>query len=329
MTRVSRPQRRMRPLAAARACAQMLTPTAVHRRRCLLDAFFISRIHGFFERKRAHASVNSPARILERTCAHTQTRARARTHKRMTTKFANNNGDDDRRRRERRAPLRRHFASRAPIACESIRAARLCRCKSVCITSARATKHRRRRRRQVSYAQTFARNFPIFFFRVNDRQFELNLMRTLTFVNKPMYLADDLKRAEQRAIAFLLLFCRSLATTTPNRAIKSMKPRQLLPLFQGVVCSLHSEDDFGKLALVNDAPRAATIVMSEPDAEFLRVDRADFDRQVMQSRRARDRMRDAECRHEVMIKTRAQIARHSHANIDAQKAASRRLYTLH
>ncbi|XP_061547773.1 rap guanine nucleotide exchange factor 4 isoform X2 [Phycodurus eques] len=47
---------------------------------------------------------------------------------------------------------------------------------------------------------------------------------------------------------------------------------------KGVVCTLHEGDDFGKLALVNDAPRAASIVLKEDNCHFLRVDKEDFNR---------------------------------------------------
>ncbi|KAJ8403333.1 hypothetical protein AAFF_G00351050 [Aldrovandia affinis] len=47
---------------------------------------------------------------------------------------------------------------------------------------------------------------------------------------------------------------------------------------KGVVCTLHEGDDFGKLALVNDAPRAASIVLREDNCHFLRVDKEDFNR---------------------------------------------------
>ncbi|VDP10447.1 unnamed protein product [Soboliphyme baturini] len=47
---------------------------------------------------------------------------------------------------------------------------------------------------------------------------------------------------------------------------------------KGTVCTLREGDDFGKLALVNDAPRAATIILNEDNCQFLRVDKNDFDR---------------------------------------------------
>ncbi|XP_072332238.1 rap guanine nucleotide exchange factor 4 isoform X4 [Scyliorhinus torazame] len=47
---------------------------------------------------------------------------------------------------------------------------------------------------------------------------------------------------------------------------------------KGVVCTLHEGDDFGKLALVNNAPRAASIVLREDNCHFLRVDKEDFNR---------------------------------------------------
>uniref|UniRef100_T1JAB1 Rap guanine nucleotide exchange factor 4 n=1 Tax=Strigamia maritima TaxID=126957 RepID=T1JAB1_STRMM len=49
---------------------------------------------------------------------------------------------------------------------------------------------------------------------------------------------------------------------------------------KGVVCTLHEGDDFGKLALMNDAPRAATIVLRDDNCHFLRVDKEDFNRIV-------------------------------------------------
>lgn len=45
---------------------------------------------------------------------------------------------------------------------------------------------------------------------------------------------------------------------------------------KGVVCTLHEGDDFGKLALVNEAARAATIITSEPNCYFLCVDKHNF-----------------------------------------------------
>lgn len=45
-----------------------------------------------------------------------------------------------------------------------------------------------------------------------------------------------------------------------------------------MVCTLHEGDDFGKLALVTDSPRAASIVLREDNCHFLRVDKEDFNR---------------------------------------------------
>uniref|UniRef100_A0A4W5R828 Rap guanine nucleotide exchange factor 4b n=1 Tax=Hucho hucho TaxID=62062 RepID=A0A4W5R828_9TELE len=47
---------------------------------------------------------------------------------------------------------------------------------------------------------------------------------------------------------------------------------------KGVVCTLHEGDDVGKLALVTDSPRAASIVLREDNCHFLRVDKEDFNR---------------------------------------------------
>ncbi|CAG0923635.1 unnamed protein product, partial [Notodromas monacha] len=47
---------------------------------------------------------------------------------------------------------------------------------------------------------------------------------------------------------------------------------------RGTVTTLGEGDDFGKLALLNNATRAATIVLREDNCHFLRVDKDDFNR---------------------------------------------------
>ncbi|KAM4609609.1 rap guanine nucleotide exchange factor 3 isoform 3-T3 [Polymixia lowei] len=45
---------------------------------------------------------------------------------------------------------------------------------------------------------------------------------------------------------------------------------------KGLVTILREGEDFGQLALLNDAPRAATIILREDNCHFLRVDKQDF-----------------------------------------------------
>lgn len=47
---------------------------------------------------------------------------------------------------------------------------------------------------------------------------------------------------------------------------------------KGVVATLHAGEDFGKLALINEAPRAASIIVREENTHLLRVDKDDFNR---------------------------------------------------
>ena len=66
----------------------------------------------------------------------------------------------------------------------------------------------------------------------------------------------------------------------PPAGTKAPTPSLTLrvPPGQGLVATLHEGDDFGQLALVNDAPRAATIILREDNCHFLRVDKQDFNR---------------------------------------------------
>ncbi|KAF1761352.1 hypothetical protein GCK72_009608 [Caenorhabditis remanei] len=59
-----------------------------------------------------------------------------------------------------------------------------------------------------------------------------------------------------------------------------------------VVCVLREGDDFGKLALVNDLPRAATIVTYEDDSIFLVVDKHNFNQILHQVEANTVRLKD-------------------------------------
>lgn len=47
---------------------------------------------------------------------------------------------------------------------------------------------------------------------------------------------------------------------------------------KGTVCTLKEGEEFGKLALVNNAPRAATIITAEDNTQFFKVPKEDFNR---------------------------------------------------
>uniref|UniRef100_A0A669D7N8 Rap guanine nucleotide exchange factor 4 n=1 Tax=Oreochromis niloticus TaxID=8128 RepID=A0A669D7N8_ORENI len=79
---------------------------------------------------------------------------------------------------------------------------------------------------------------------------------------------------------------------------------------KGVVCTLHEGDDFGKLALVNDAPRAASIVLREDNCHFLRVDKEDFNRILRVSVCLKVCFILFSCRYNVMSGTPEKILEH-------------------
>lgn len=47
---------------------------------------------------------------------------------------------------------------------------------------------------------------------------------------------------------------------------------------QGIVCTLHEGDEFGKLALINEGVRSASVQLREDNCRFLRIERQDFKR---------------------------------------------------
>ncbi|KAG9271457.1 rap guanine nucleotide exchange factor 4 isoform X2 [Astyanax mexicanus] len=80
---------------------------------------------------------------------------------------------------------------------------------------------------------------------------------------------------------------------------------------KGVVCTLHEGDDFGKLALVNDAPRAASIVLREDNCHFLRVDKEDFNRILRDVEANTVRLKEHE--EDVLVLEKSNIRSSSHA----------------
>ncbi|KAB5577133.1 hypothetical protein PHYPO_G00206430 [Pangasianodon hypophthalmus] len=80
---------------------------------------------------------------------------------------------------------------------------------------------------------------------------------------------------------------------------------------KGVVCTLHEGDDFGKLALVNDAPRAASIVLREDNCHFLRVDKEDFNRILRDVEANTVRLKEHEA--DVLVLEKSNIRSSSHA----------------
>ena len=55
------------------------------------------------------------------------------------------------------------------------------------------------------------------------------------------------------------------------------------------MAKLREGEDFGQLALLNDAPRAATIILREDNCHFLRVDKQDYIRILKVDRRLKPR----------------------------------------
>lgn len=70
-------------------------------------------------------------------------------------------------------------------------------------------------------------------------------------------------------------------------------------LGKGIVCTLNDGDDFGKLAVINETARAATIITNEDNCQFLKVSKFHFDR-IMKDAEA-NTMRLKEHGNEVLV----------------------------
>lgn len=63
-----------------------------------------------------------------------------------------------------------------------------------------------------------------------------------------------------------------------NRYIILKGSVNVVILGKGIVCTLNDGDDFGKLAVINETVRAATIVTNEDNCQFLTVSKYYFDK---------------------------------------------------
>ncbi|CAJ0942421.1 unnamed protein product, partial [Mesorhabditis belari] len=61
---------------------------------------------------------------------------------------------------------------------------------------------------------------------------------------------------------------------------------------KGVVTHLREGDDFGKLCLVSDSPRATTVILRDEDSHFLIVDKHDFNRVLLEVEANTVRLKD-------------------------------------
>lgn len=80
-------------------------------------------------------------------------------------------------------------------------------------------------------------------------------------------------------LLFLLLLLNTIsAFLNTHRYIILKGSVNVVILGKGIVCTLNDGDDFGKLAVINETARAATIVTNEDNCQFLKVSKPHFDK---------------------------------------------------